>query len=337
MLMEKERHFEDLEEKYGSNSAAGVVICSGERESKGIIKNSNFEIENILGHKTENIKGESINRLIPSEMIRKKHEQLLLKYLMHPEVIKTQRHTLALSKSGYIVPVQILRSMIPTITESVQLICFLRPSKFLDDMYSEELFHENSMSVETTPLFLIDKKLRIHGFTTALKNFCNIKEDENEEEYENIKNNHQNREGGAKILDFQTLYPDLFIEENYMQLRMGGLICKSFDITPLRNILLMEFFNSSSQYENQHITDNNIKSEVIIKIKETKIEVNTGSYLQFGILTIHLIDEGTFLFDEEAKLQALQSKPSEIIELAERFSSGSVASSIYIYIYIYIV
>ena len=50
-------------------------------------------------------------------------------------------------------------------------------------------------------------------------------------------------------------------------------------------------FNSPSDFENDQISKlSNIKSEVLIKIKETKIDVTSGS-LKFGVLTIQVIEE----------------------------------------------
>ena len=331
VLIEKERHIEELSERYGSNSGAGVIICSGERESKGKIENCNFEVENVLGYRVENLKGESLNLLIPSEMIRKKHDQFILKYLMNPDEIQSQKVTLAQSRDGYILPVQILRSMIPTITEGVKLICFLTPSKYIDSFYHNHSISDEDSSIlaDTTPLFLIDKKMKIHGFTNAINKFCGINQDQC------LSDNNPKKEGGSKIYDFKTLYPKIFIEENELDMRMEGLVFKFFDISPLRNILLLEMFNSPSEYENEQIAQlRNIKSEVLIKIKESKIDVTTGSPLNFGILTIQVIEE---LMDttEEVKSKSDEFvKINEIFDYEDQGSSGSVGSSIYIYIYI---
>ena len=330
MLIEKERHFNEISERYGSNSRTGVIICSGERENKGKIEQCNFEIENVLGYKVENLKGESLNLLIPSEMIKKRHNQFIQKYLMNPEEIQNEKITLAQRRDGYILPVHILRSMIPTITQGVKLISFLTPSKYID---SFSLNHSDSFVLaDTTPLFLIDKNMKIHGFTKAINKFCGLKEDEY------LTDNIQEKEGDNKIYDFKTLYPKIFIEENEFEMQMEGLVYKSFDISPLRNILLLKMFNSPSEFENDQISKlSNIKSEVLIKIKETNIDVTSGSPLKFGVLTIQVIEElGDTTEEVKSKFDEL-IKINEIFDYGEQSSCGSMASSTYIYIYIYIV
>ena len=331
MLIEKERHFNEISERYGSNSRTGVIICSGERESKGKIEQCNFEIENVLGYKVENLKGESLNLLIPSEMIKKKHNQFIQKYLMNPEEIQNEKITLAQRRDGYILPVHILRSMIPTITQGVKLISFLTPSKYIDSL---SFNHSDSFILaDTTPLFIIDKNMKIHGFTKAINKFCAI----NEDEYL-TPNNNQEKEGGSKIYDFKTLYPKIFMEENEFDMRMEGFVFKSFDISPLRNILLLEMFNSPSEYENDQISKlSNLKSEVLIKIKETKIDVTSGSPLRFGVLTIQVIEELGDTTEEVKSISDELIKINEKFDYNEQSSCASMASSIYIYIYIYIV
>ena len=353
-ITDRNQQSRSMENKFGANSNAAIFVISGVKESLGIIQKCSTEIERISGFKSTELIGESINKLVPTKLIRKCHDKLMMNFIKNSEQDGEGKgllhNTFMLNNRGFILPTFIWNYILPTMTHGIQIICFCLPNKNIDYLRLEE----DNIKPRNVPILILDSKFNILGFSKALSRLWNI----SPTQVDPFKY--------TKIVNLHELYPHIFSDINIPQFLSCDGLDEELDLQPLTQTLfneIYEYTGSGSQLElndpeqiNIHRSrltedsldqfDLNLPHEMNqmlnIKLKVIRITSQNMKTLKFFVCTLASPMHNILCTSESSTYDSvLQFTHRNVIEeeKAQILNIDDVASvcSSGLYIYIYII
>lgn len=111
---------------FGENTASAIIIISANSGQVGIIAHTNEEIENLLGYKRKELLKKNVKDIIP-KALGLGHDFLITRYFetAKPHVIEIKRRSFALTKQGYMKPVELLVKVYPQINRDLMFVGFI--------------------------------------------------------------------------------------------------------------------------------------------------------------------------------------------------------------------
>ena len=276
--------FQNLVNKFGGDSKAGTLVVSALKEDLGVIKKCSTDLKPICGYNTWELLNESLNKLVPTMMIKKRHNTLMMEFILETENriknnMATEMNVLLLHSKGYLVPCSLFCNILPTILEGLQLIIFL-----LEDQYLNAFrLGEEGIKVTNAPFFLLDSKYNIQGFNHAIYKLFNIgPESLNPLRY--IR--------GNKFVNIAQIYPQIFSKANYLNMSETYGLDTDFDTKPLNETLLNEIFEYSNEGSNGPPVTDLVQSQSFSKYEFERnyhiVEDLTTNYALFKKVNIKL-------------------------------------------------
>ena len=347
----KKKGINELDQRYGDRSNIGVIICSGGKESMGRISNSNNQIKVILGYNAEELIDNNISKLLPSGKLRTKHESWMLQYLVNQKATtqNTLKITFAESKQGFLIPVHILRNIVPNLQNGIQLITFIGVSKYIDDFrLGDELLCAN---MQFFPLFLLDKHFNMLSMSQAVCTILQI---------DPLLIDMKKYKLSTKKLNLGKIYPGIINMDNFPQLSsLEGLYVNEFEFFKLKGLIIsdvLEFSNTKKirqkikRVSENRMLNRTITGESVDEVSKVLVDANlkfrnyhvestlTKKATEFSILSIvwnneHLHDSS---YNSEESVSEKEIITADFDMIINDAASMSSCNSCTIYIYIYI-
>ena len=130
------------------NKETGIIIANGDKGSEGIIELSNKEIENIFKYKSNDLKGKSLNNLMP-KLFAKEHSKYVERYFKIGEkkvIDNNNFYCFGKDKSNNIIKLKLSIKLFPILNNNIYFVGLIRKENIDDIIFLDDKFNIQGMS-----------------------------------------------------------------------------------------------------------------------------------------------------------------------------------------------